>query len=194
LGDAIGAQNAAANLDVNALTVGVTGGGNVSSSDKTFSCPSKCYGVYAPGATVTLTAKANSGSTLAAWGGACAGNAATCTVAMNAESTVTASFVAAPAQGGGGGGGAGGGGNGGASTFALSVSFGNVGTVSSAPAGIQCNAACAASFAAGTVVTLTATPPGGLAFNSWGGACVGTQPTCTVTLSKNQSVKANFTK
>ena len=38
LGDAIGAQNAAANLDVNALTVSVVGGGSVSSSDKIFGC------------------------------------------------------------------------------------------------------------------------------------------------------------
>jgi hypothetical protein len=47
LGDAIGAQDAAANLDVNALTVVVTGGGNIASVDKTFSCPGQCDGVHA---------------------------------------------------------------------------------------------------------------------------------------------------
>jgi hypothetical protein len=196
LGDAIGAQNAAANLDVNALTVSVVGNGGVSSSDKTYSCPSKCYGVYARGATVTLTAKANSGSTLATWGGLCAGNAATCTVAVNAESAVSATFVAAAGGGGGGaaGGGGGGGAGGGASTFTLAVSFGNVGSVSSAPAGLACSTACSANFAAGSAVTLTATPPPGLAFSSWGGACAGTQATCTVAMSKSLSVKASFTK
>ena len=192
LGNAIGAQNAAANLDVNALTVSVAGNGSVSSTDKTFSCPGRCYGVYAPGASVTLTAKAGSGSTLATWGGLCAGNAATCTVALHAEGAVSATFV--PVVAGGGGGGGGGGAGGGASSFALSLSFGNVGTVSSAPAGLNCSAACAASFAPGAVVTLTATPPAGLQFSSWGGACAGTQPTCSVTMSKNLSVKASFTK
>ena len=99
LGDAIGAQNAAANLDVNALTVSVTGGGSVSSADKVFSCGNKCYGVYAQGATVTLTAKANSGSAFTSWGGACAGNLATCTVSMGAEKTVTALFTTVAAGG-----------------------------------------------------------------------------------------------
>ncbi len=193
LGNAIGAQNVAANLDVNALTVSVVGNGSVSSSDKTYSCPSKCYGVYTPGASVTLTAKASSGSSFATWGGLCAGNAGSCTVALNAEGAVTATFVAA---GGGGGGGAGGGGGGGAAAgpFSLALSFSNVGTVSSAPAGIRCSTACAASFAANTAVTLTAAPPAGLAFAGWGGACAGTQPTCTVTMSKSLSVKASFTK
>jgi hypothetical protein len=117
LGDAVGAQNAAANIDVNSLTVTIAGGGQVSSLDKVFSCGNKCYGVYAPGTAVTLTAKANSGNVFSGWSGACIGNAATCTVALNVESTVTASFVAAPAGGGGGGGGGGGaagGGGGGA--------------------------------------------------------------------------------
>jgi len=86
LGDAIGAQNAAGNLDVNALTVTIGGGGTVSSSDKVYSCGNRCYGVYNPGSTVTLTAKANSGNTFAGWSGACIGNAPTCTVTMNAES------------------------------------------------------------------------------------------------------------
>src|SRR5207248_4518133 len=59
LGDAIGAQNAAVNLDVNALAVTVSGSGSVSSGDKTFSCPTKCNGLYSPGTAVVLTAKAN---------------------------------------------------------------------------------------------------------------------------------------
>ena len=192
LGDAIGAQNVAANLDTNALTVSVAGGGQVTSADRVFSCGNQCYGVYAPGSTLTLTAKPNSGSAFSMWGGACAGNALSCTVVLNAESSATATFVALP--GGGGGGGGGGGAVVPPSSFVLSVSLGNLGSVTSAPAGINCGATCSAAYAAGAAVTLIATPPPGLAFSSWSGACVGLVPSCTVTMSKNLSVKANFSK
>ncbi len=64
IGDAIGAQNAAANLDVNARPLNVVGGGGVSSNDQVMSCSSKCYSAYNPGLTLTLTAKANIGSTI----------------------------------------------------------------------------------------------------------------------------------
>jgi Divergent InlB B-repeat domain len=76
----------------------------------------------------------------------------------------------------------------------LSVSLGNAGTVTSTPAGINCGATCSASYPAGTSVTLVATPPPGLAFSSWSGACTSLTSTCTVTMSKNLSAKANFTK
>jgi Divergent InlB B-repeat domain len=124
LGDAIGAQNAAANLEVNALTVNVTGSGKVSSGDKICSCPSNCYGVYTPGSTVTLTAKANSRNNFVTWTGACVGNLATCTVTVDAESTVAALFAPVVARGGGGGGG---------TQFTLSVGRSNAGIVASGP-------------------------------------------------------------
>jgi hypothetical protein len=194
LGDAIGAQNAAANLNVNALTLQVTGGGNVSSADKVFTCPTKCYAIYTPGSSVSLTAKANSGSTFAGWGGACAGNAATCTVAMNAESTVTASFVTAPAAGGGGGGG-GGGGAAGVTSYTLSIGQTNTGSVASLPSGVDCGATCSAKFPAGTSVSLVATPPAGKTFVSWSGACSGVDPAgCTVTMAADTKVQAAFSK
>jgi hypothetical protein len=195
LGDAIGAQNAAANLDVNALTVVIAGGGNVSSSDKVFSCGSKCYGVYTPGTTVTLTAKANSGNTFSGWTGACAGNATTCTVLLNAESSATATFAAAVAGGGGGGGGAaGGGGGGGAASFTLSVSRSNLGTVVSDLAGINCGSACSTKYAAGTTVTLSAVPAAGTSFLGWTGACTNAAGSCTVTLNADTKAQANFSK
>ena len=81
------------------------------------------------------------------------------------------------------------------SSYALSVTLGNPGTVTSAPAGIHCGATCSASYAAGTVVTLTATPLPGLAFSGWSGACsAALTPVCTVTMAKALSVKANFSK
>ena len=177
LGDAIGAQNAAANLDVNALTVSVSGGGAVTSSDNIFSCPSKCYGIYNPGATVTLTAKPNSGSVLSQWGGACAGNASTCTVTLNAESSVSATFLP---------------------MYTLSVGRSNPGTVTATPTGVDralnCGSNCSAKFVQGTIVTLTATPPVGKTFANWSGACSGTATTCALNILKDTSVQANFNK
>ena len=65
------------------------------------------------------------------------------------------------------------------------------GTVTSAPAGINCGATCSTSFATGSSVTLTASPTGGSVFFGWSGACTGTG-TCTVTMNSVQSVTATF--
>ena len=65
-----------------------------------------------------------------------------------------------------------------------------VGTVTS-PAGIDCGVACSGSYAAGTVVTLTATPATGSSFAGWRGDCFGTG-NCTLTMSAARSVSAEF--
>ncbi len=102
---------------------------------------------------------------------------------------VTAKLSSAGSGGGGGGGGGGGatGGGGGGSTsgsFKLSISKTGKGTVTVSPN--------AASYAAGTVVTLTATPDPGFPWIGWAGACTGTSTTCTLTMNSNLSVTANF--
>ena len=74
--DAIGAQNAAGNINVPALTVSRSGNGQVTSADKTISCGTKCSALYALNASVTLTAAAASGSIFTGWGGACSGSEA----------------------------------------------------------------------------------------------------------------------
>ncbi len=185
LGDAIGAQNAAANLDLNALRVTVAGGGSVSSSDKVFSCGNKCYGVYPPGTTVTLTAKPDSGNALALWSGACAGNALSCTVRLDAEKSVSAQFSAV--AGGGGGGGA-------ASSVTLTVTKSKTGNVVSSPAGISCGGTCTAKYKLGTSVTLTAVPLAGASFLGWSGACSGSAPSCTVVLGADAKVQPTFSR
>ena len=78
-------------------------------------------------------------------------------------------------------------------TQTLSVQSSAGGTVSSSPTGIAaCNATCSASFAEGTVVTLTATAAQGFTFSGWSGAgCSGTG-TCAVTLSAARTVTASF--
>ncbi|MBZ5548461.1 MAG: S8 family serine peptidase [Acidobacteriia bacterium] len=65
------------------------------------------------------------------------------------------------------------------------------GTVTSSPPGIQCHEVCHAPFAAGTTLTLTATPDPGNQFNGWDGPCTGTGP-CVITMTKDIVVAADF--
>jgi hypothetical protein len=66
------------------------------------------------------------------------------------------------------------------------------GTVTSDPAGIDCGSTCAASFDAGSHVTLTATAAAGSVFTGWsGGGCSGVGP-CVVTLGADITVTATF--
>jgi RHS repeat-associated protein len=74
--------------------------------------------------------------------------------------------------------------------LSLTVSSTN-GTVTSAPAGINCGTICQADFPHATVVTLTAIPNTGSYFSGWSGTCTGSGP-CTVTMDAAKSVTANY--
>ena len=68
------------------------------------------------------------------------------------------------------------------------------GTVTSDPVAIDCgpdSIACERGFAAGSTVTLTATPEPGSVFAGWSGACSGTGP-CQVNMDQARSVSADF--
>ena len=177
LGDAIGAQMAAANVNVPSVVVAKTGNGGVASGDKLISCGNNCAASYSLGTIVTLVATPGSGSVFGGWGGACSGNQSTCSVQVNDMMNVTATFL---------------------SEFTLSVGRSNPGTVTGTPSGndrtLDCGSNCSAKFTQGTTVTLTATPPLGKSFVSWSGACSGTNPTCTLSVNNNTSVQATFSK
>ena len=67
------------------------------------------------------------------------------------------------------------------------------GTITSSPAGINCGAACSASFTTSSVVRLTAVANPTSTFSGWsGGGCSGTSP-CDVTMDAAKSVTATFT-
>ena len=65
------------------------------------------------------------------------------------------------------------------------------GSVTSNPGGIDCGSSCTASFDAGTMVGLTATPAQGSTFAGWSGDCSGSGA-CNVTMSASRNVTATF--
>jgi hypothetical protein len=157
------------------LTITKTGSGSgtVTSSPLAIYCGATCTATFDEGTLVTITATPTAGSVFTGWSGACTGSATTCIVAMNAAKNVTATFAH--------------------QEFPLTISKVGPGTVTSAPAGIYCGAACIASYNTGTLVTITATPDPGATFVGWSGACTGAANTCIVTMDMAKSVTATFT-
>ena len=76
-------------------------------------------------------------------------------------------------------------------TLSVAKSGTGSGSVTSAPAGINCGTTCSASFTTGTSVTLSAAPVSGSVFAGWSGACTGTG-SCVVAMSSAKSVTASF--
>ncbi len=126
---------------------------------------------------MTLTATATAGSIFAGWsGGGCSGTG-TCTVTMNADAAVTATFTAGH-------------------TLSVAKNGTGSGSVTSSPAGISCGSTCFGTFVQGSSVKLTATAASGSKFTGWsGGGCTGTGTgACTLTISADTSVAATFKK
>ncbi len=160
-------------LNQYALTVHRVGNGAVSSTPAGIACGADCSEVFDHGMAVTLTATADPDSTFSGWTGAGCSTGA-CVVTMDAAKTVTATFAL--------------------NQYALTVQVEGQGTVTSTPAGITCGAGgadCTESLGHGSVITLTATPATGHAFDQWSGACSGAGP-CVVPMTETRSVTATF--
>lgn len=172
-------------IDGVTLTADVAGPGTVRTDDATIVCngenmASDCGELLAPGSTVTLTAVPNTTSAVFnGWAGACAsaGSDLSCTLTVDADTTVGASF---------------------ADLAPLTVTVTGSGLVASDPAGIVCDgddstSDCSESYVEGTSVTLQATPDEDFRFTGWGGACAAeTGNTCVVSVDQAISVTANF--
>ncbi len=180
-GDGIGAADCDAGAfelpDAGLLSVAITGAGSgrVISDPAGIDCGSACAIGFGGGTQVALTAAAGPGSVFSGWSGDCSGTAP-CLIEIDGDKTVTANFALA-------------------ASHALSVATTGDGTgnVVSTPSGIACAPLCAASFAAGSQVTLTATPATDAVFSGWsGGGCSGTG-SCVVTLNADTSITAEFT-
>ena len=76
-------------------------------------------------------------------------------------------------------------------TLTVKKAGAGTGRVTSAPAGIDCGPSCSKSYAAGTVVRLSASPGLQSVFSGWTGACSG-KVACVVTMSASRAVTAVF--
>lgn len=172
------------------VTLAGAGGGSVASDPAGISCaantPAGCTALFAPGASVRLTATPDANSTFAGWSGACSGTDA-CVVTLDQARALTATFarrrvtltVNLSGQGGGN----------------VVVTGGNVSTPSTcALTAGQSAAACTVTADAGATVNLTQTANTGSRFGAWGGACAGiTAQTCPLTPTADVTVAASFT-
>jgi len=168
------------------LSVTIDGSGTVSGGESlfgtSFECQRFCSVAFADGDQVPLTATPDSGFRFAEWDGACSGTADTCTVRMTQDQSVTATFGRVPPD----------------SEVLIVRLEGNAIypegpiVVTSSPSGISCPDDCSEVYEKGTVVILTpAAPHPTTAFIGWGGACSG-ESTCTLTMSEDQFVTAEF--
>ena len=148
-----------------------TGGGLVTSSPTGINCGTDCSENYIQGTSVTLTAKADTGSLFKGWSGACTGTS-TCVVSMTEAKAVVATFDKI--------------------TYELKTTLSGSGKVTSAPAGIDCGTDCAEIYNTSTSVVLTAVANAGSRFTGWSGSCTGTAATCTVSMTAAKAVTATF--
>lgn len=74
----------------------------------------------------------------------------------------------------------------------LSVSVVGSGSVLSNSSGIDCPGDCTENYPKGTLVSLSALPQEGQVFVRWEGACVGTDPSCSLKMASSRVVAAIF--
>jgi subtilisin family serine protease len=154
------------------------GGGGTAFSESGFTCMVisgvPCTGTFANGATVVLTASADTSSVLKSWSGCTSVSGATCTITMTGAKTLTLRIEP--------------------STYPLTVNVAGGGAVEGD--GIACSAAtpegCSATVANGASVTLTATPDAASIFKSWFGCTSVSGTSCTVSMTGAKSVTATF--
>ena len=174
------------------LTVKVKGNGHVTSNDEQIYCPSDCEGFYFTGEggppTVTLTEHPDPGWKFDGWGGDCSGHDQQCTVVMDDNHKVTATFIeegeqhppAGPPTTQ-------------PQNFTLTANVTGEGKVSSSPGGISCGGDCSETYPEHTQVALFPIAGAGSTFVAWSGDCSGSGG-CGVTMDGPRSVTATFTK
>ena len=164
------------------LTAAVTGSGSVTGAGLN-SCrvtgSTACTSPQAASAHVTLAAVPSPGATFTGWGGDCTGTSPTCTLTMNSDQNVTATFKStAPA------------------TDKLSLTVTGAGTVTGGTSPCVGKSAkpatCTSSERSSATIELHALPAKGWVFAGWTGTCAGTKPACTIVMNADATVGATF--
>ena len=151
--------------------------GTVTSAPAGINCGPACSASFVSDSPVTLTATAGADSIFTGWTGCDSVSGATCTVSMTNARTMTAIFML--------------------KRFTLTVTKTGIGkgTVTSSPAGITCSGSgsgCSSDYVVNTTVSLTAAPALGSVFIGWTGCDAPNGSSCTVAMSANKSVSAEF--
>ena len=147
-------------------------GSGIASSPPGINCESDCFQNYDLNSVVTLTATPAATAYFSGWGNCPSAAANVCSVTIDQAYTVTANFTR---------------------HWELVVNNSGGGTVSSAPAGIQCPLDCDEFYDSGSSVTLTATPQSSdYLFDGWSGACVNSSGVCVLDMTQARSVTASF--
>jgi Carboxypeptidase regulatory-like domain/Divergent InlB B-repeat domain len=160
-----------------------SGSGGITSSPGGIYCGTAgttCSTPFDDGIVATLTATAESGSMFMGWSGDCTGNGP-CTIDMTQAHNVSATFTNTAAV---------------IYELITSLTGNGAGGITSSPTGIFCGTAgstCTAPFDDGAGVTLTAAPATGTTFVGWSGDCLGSSPTCDLTMDQTHSASALFT-
>lgn len=142
-----------------------------------YSCSDMCTFEFTEGAQVALSYEVGTNTKFKGWSGACSSMEKTCSITMNSDKAVSASFVIEEPD----------------VTLLVFKSI-STGKIESSPPGASCLENCpeaSAKFKFGTVVTLTATPPKGFHFTRWDGQCDSVKGAqCTMKLDSPQEAAA----
>jgi hypothetical protein len=151
-------------------SVSPSGSGTLDINPRGSYCGSGCY-YYWRGTVVDLTANPNSGYFFSRWGYDCSGYTDNyCTLVMDTNRYARAIFEKGKT---------------------LTISTPSGGRVEGP--GISCPGDCTETYRSGEVVTLTANPDYGYLFKNWSSNCTpSNQPTCSVTMNQNQTVRVTF--
>jgi len=118
---------------------------------------------YDTGTQVTVTAVPNTGYRFSGWSGAVTGTTNPLTVTMDADKSITASFIR---------------------QYTLTIAAGTGGMINPVPGSYT--------YDTGTQVMVTAVPNSGYRFSGWSGTVTGTTNPIIVTMDADKSITANF--
>lgn len=155
------------------LTKQGSGSGTVTSSPQGIFCGDTCVSDYSIDTEVTLTAIPDAGSAFSGWSGDECSGTGPCTLTMDSDKNVIATFAL----------------NG---TITIAKEGSGSGTVTSSPEGINCGSDCQETYDAGTLINLSAVPDPGSFFVGWeDDECSGSGD-CDLVINRDKTIKAIF--